>query len=687
MGEKLPTSNPLRQVVATWVKKLKAAHEYKKPFAEDAKEASLFFDGEHNWMWKDGYARGERGYNSSIAPPSFRMQLNKVFELVDIFASVIYHRNPVRTVTVLEHPELPFEQFGLSEPAGENGMPSPEQQQIIQVIEAELKGKAQRKIAAQLLQAYMNWSCQELDLKRQARKVVVEAMIKGMGTFWTELTVQDTSGDGSTPPMKMVGSFYDTVDNLLIDPDFDNIDDMLWCARKCVRPLAEVSETYGIPPEDLQKHFERDDPKLGREPRGRKKVENTNQLVTFYKIWSKTGMGDRLKDAPKESKGVFDALGKYCYLVVCEGVHYPLNVPPEVLEEEVDEQLGIPQSLLARVAWPIPFYADPNGWPFTPLAFHWKPGYAWPISHIRPAIGELRLLNWCFSFLATRIATSCETMVAVQKAADQTIKDQILAPSEGGFKIIELSELLGRRIEDVMSVFQFPQVTRDLWDIISAIMDQFAQRTGLSELVYGYTRNQFRSAAEAQIKNENISVRPDSMANELEDCMSLLARREALAVKWLLEPQDVAPVLGPLGAVAWAQSVAQQDMVRLTRDFLYRVEAGSARKPNKATRVEQMQLSVQTLGPILSQLTGAGIVEPFNALMKDWADSLDIDATPYLLPPPPPPAPPPPQPPTGAAGEGGAGGGGPPPQGIEGPQELPPEALPQVPPELQPPVA
>jgi hypothetical protein len=303
------------------------------------------------------------------------------------------------------------------------------------------------------------------------------------------------------------------------------------------------------------------------------------------------------------------------------------------------------------------------------------------MSHIRPAIGELRLLNWCFSFLATRIATSCETMVAVQKAADQSLKDQILAPSEGGFKIIELSELLGRRIEDVMSVFQFPQVTRDLWDIISAIMDQFAQRTGLSELAFGLSRNQFRSAAEAQIKNENISVRPDNMANELEDCMSLLARREALAARWLLEATDVAPVLGPMGAAAWQKAVAKTDLANLTREFLYRVEAGSARKPNKATRVEQMQMSVQTLGPILSQLVGSGIVDPFNALMKDWADSLDIDVAPYLLPPPQPPAPPPPaSPPPTPSGGGdveGAGAGGPP--GLPAP--------PSVPDELQPPVA
>ena len=669
MSESLPSNNPLRQIVNTWVKKLKAAEKYKKPFSDDAKEASLFYDGETNWMWRDSYARGERGYNSSIAPPAFRMQLNKVFELVEIFASVIYHRNPVRTVTVMQPPDMPLKHLGLDVPLGPDGTPSPEQMQIIETVKMEQQQREQREMTAKLMEAYLNWTPVELDLKRQARKVVNEAMIKGAGVFWTELVTVDASGNAQMPPMRMVGSFYDSVDNLLIDPDFDNEDDMLWCARKCVRPLDEVAATYGVPPEDLKKHLEGDATVLKKEPRGKKK-ETTNELVTYYKIWSKCGMGDRFKDAPKDGKGVFDSVGRYCYLVVCEGVQYPLNLPPAIMQEQVDEQTGVPPSVMPRVSWPIPFFADPAGWPFTMLAFHRKPGYAWPVSHIRPAIGELRLLNWCFSFLATRIATSCETIVAVQKAADETIKQQLLAPSEGGFKIVELSELLGRRIEDIVSVFQMPQVTKDLWDIISAVLDEFAKRTGLSELAYGYTRSSFRSAAEAQIKNENISIRPDNMANELEDCMSSLSRREALAAKWLLEPQDVAPVLGAMGAAAWAQTVQRQDIVALTRELLYRVEAGSARKPNKASRVEQMQLAVQTLGPILSQLAGSGMVDPFNALMSDWADSLDIDAGPYLLPPPAPPTPPPappglPSPPEQAAE--GAGGPGP-----------------QVPPELQP---
>jgi len=676
-----PANNPLRQITNTWVKKLEAALKYKKPFTEDGKEASMFFDGDHNAMWKDAYSRGERGFNNSIAPPAFRMQVNKVFELCEIFGSVIYHRNPVRTVTVMEHPDVSPAALGLPPGGQMDAMQmTPEQQQIVQMAMQQAEGMESRATAAKMMEAYLNWTPQELDLKRQAKKVVNEAMIKGMGIFWTEMLEIDTSGDAQRPPMKVVGSFYDTVDNLLIDPDFDNMDDMLWCARKCVHPLEEVAHKYGIDPAELRKHIDGStEIKADNEPRNsKKKSGKTNELVTYWKIWSKTGIGDRFKDSPKESRGVFDGLGKYVYLVICEGVPYPLNLPPSLLDEEVDPQTGVPPTMLTQCSWPIPYYADPQGWPFTPLMFHPKPGYAWPVSHIRPAIGELRLLNWGMSFLATRIATSCETILAVQKAADQDLKNQLLNPAEGGFKVVELSELLGRRIEDVISVFQFPQVSKDLWDILTATAEMFAQRTGLSELVYGYTRNQFRSAAEAQIKQENISVRPDSMANDLEDCMSLLSRREALAARWLLEPADVVPVLGPLGAAAWERHVFKRDIVDLTRDFLFRVEAGSARKPNKASRVEQMQMAVQTLGPILSGLVSAGITDPFNALISDWADSLDIDATPYLVPPPAPPVPPPPPmtpknlpSPAGSKEEAaGAGGGEPPPPAI--PDELQP---------------
>ena len=150
--------------------------------------------------------------------------------------------------------------------------------------------------------------------------------------------------------------------------------------------------------------------------------------------------------------------------------------------------------------------------------------------------------------------------------------------------------------------------------------------------------------------------------------MSALSRKEAMAARWLLQPKDVMPVIGPLGAQAWQMHLSPktgEDIATIAKEFDYRIETGSARKPNKAFKQEQMQMALQTLGPVLQGLIGAGVVDPFNALISAWAESMDLDSAPFLVPPPPPP-PPPPEP------------GLPPPEGVagaaaDGPPPLPPE--------------
>ena len=663
----------LRAIATGWLKKIELSLKHKRPFTEDAKEAMCFFDGPHNWFWKDTYARHEYGYNRTIAPPAFRMQVNRVFEAVKLFGSVIYHRNPVRTVTPAKYPFVSPEVVGVMD---DQSMMAYQQaaQDTIQRTEV-------RKVAALLMERYLNYTPNELDLKTHSRRVVDEAIIKGMGVWWTEMVTLPGSDIG------IVGSFADSVDNFTMDPDATEIEDITWCARRCTHPIDVVARQYGLDREQLKGHLD------GAKPVGDggdaqifseddqtykgRKAGKSNELVTYWKIWSKTGLGDRLKDTPKELIGTFDAVGDNCYIVVCEGIPYPLNMPPSALEEQVDEATGMPPGMFRAVQWPIPFWAEANGWPFVHLDFHRKPGYVWPISHIKPGIGELRFLNFAMSFIAQRVATSCETLLGVSKAADQDIKDQILAQSEKGFKVVEISETLGRSVNDLISVFQLPEVSPELWRIVEAVAQQFDKRVGLTELAYAMSSSQIRSATEANVKAEQLSVRPDDMANRLEDAMSLLARREALAARWLLRPQDVDSIVGPLGAAAWAQHVASMDPASVAREFEYRVESGSARKPNKATRVEQMQAALQTLGPILQGLVPMGMVDPLNALISDWADSLDIDAKPYLLPPPPPPpAPPPPgSPPGPPAGPDAAAPPGPP---------MPESPPPQVPPEMQP---
>lgn len=668
----------LRAIATGWLKKIELSLKHKRPFTEDAKEAMCFFDGPHNWFWKDTYARHEYGYNRTIAPPAFRMQCNRVFEAVKLFGSVIYHRNPVRQVTPAKYPFITPEVIGV---ADEKSAMAYQQaaQETIQRTDI-------RKTVSLLMERYLNYTPNELDLKTHSRRVVDEAIIKGMGVWWTELVTLPGSG------VNIVGSFADSVDNFTMDPDATEIEDILWCARRCVHPIDVVARQYGLDREQLKGHLEGAKP-IDREaddqifsdeeyPYKGRRVGKSNELVTYWKIWSKTGLGDRLKDAPAELRGAFDAVGDNCYIVACEGVPFPLNMPPATLEEQVDAETGVPPGLFRAVQWPIPFWAEANGWPFVPLDFHRKPGYIWPLSHIKPGVGELRFINFALSFIAQRVATSCETLLGVSKAADQDIKDQILAQSERGFKVVEISETLGRSVNDLISVFQLPEVSPELWKIVQAVTDMFDKRVGLTELAYAMTSSQIRSATEATVKAEQLSVRPDDMANRLEDAMGLLSRREAFAARWLLEPQDVEPILGPLGAAAWAQHVKALDPGTIAREFEYRIEAGSARKPNKATRIEQMQAALQTLGPILQGLIPMGIVDPLNSLLSDWAESLDIDAKPYLIPPPPPP-----QPPQGSPHGGPPGEPAPPPGEPPMPPEQPPAApqdVPQVPPEMSP---
>lgn len=671
----------LRAVCSSWLAKLKQAAKHKQPFTDDATEAMNFYDGSNNWFWREGvdYSR--------MAPPSFRMQMNKVFEAVKLFGSVIYHRNPVRTVTQKKFPLVSPEALGINpapqiDPMTGQQVPQPEMEQFIQMSSQIGMAETVKKTVSEVVSTYLNYTPNELNLKEHSRRVVDESIIKGMGVWWTELITLEKNEQGEQ--YGIVGSFYDSCDNLLLDPDADEQEDCLWSARRCVHPIKDVAAKYGLNEADLKGHMESyastHDPQ-DRGTKTKRKNGKTNDLIVYYKIYSKTGFGHTLKGFPKEFKGLFDGLGENCYIVVAEGVNHPLNVPKDIALEEPDET-GLPNSLFTRTRWPIPFHMEAsNGWPWTPLQFHRKPGYIWPISHIKPGISELRFLNWAMSFLATRVMTSCKTTVGIAKAAGEDLKDQLLKHEESGFNIVELSETLGRSVDDIVSVFQMPEVNPEIWKIIEAVSMMFDKATGLTELAYGMTRNQYRSAAEAQVKAEAISVRPDDMANALEDAMSLIARKEALAARWLLQPEDVAPVVGPFGAEVWGQSVQSLDVHTVAREFDYRVEAGSARKPNKASEVEKMQMAVQTLAPILQGLIPMGQVGPINQLLTDWAKSLDIDPEGYMIPPPPPPPPPPPMeppPPSASDAEGDpeAGGG-------EAPPPPPPEEPPQPPPELQ----
>ena len=615
--------HPFNAICEQWLQKSKSAKKVKKErFGQYAEEAMNFFDGNHDWMWKGEYAKGSGGFLDKEAQgvmPTFRMTVNRVFESVALFGPVLYHRNPVIQVDPKVPPTLDPIILGISPQ-------DPQSIQQYQRIEFEEKMEAdKRRGQAKIKEHYLNWLQHESDKKVQSRLAINEAIVKGMSTLWTE--VYQPPGSDKFHPR----SIYVSVDDIVIDPDAEYWEDVQWMARKVTQPLWQVEREYGL--EGMLKgtmsslNAQSEIHAMGRkETSGEKRKGKSFDLIEYWQVYTKCGFGDKLRvtdRAPDKDAFDYEFFGDFCYLAISEDIPYPLNVPSFSLAE--DEQ-----SLFMRAQWPIPFWTD-GGWPFSRLHFYEKPKEVWPISLIKPAIGELRFVNWCMSFLADKVAAASTTYVAIAKAAGAEIQDQIKS-GMGPYTVIEFSEIFGRDIREVISFLDAPSFNVDIWRMVSEVLEMIDKRTGLTELLYGLSGGtQIRSATEADVRNQNVSVRPDDMASRVEDWLSSVAMKEIEAAEWILRGEDVEPILGKLGAHVWDEQIAKQDFERTVRDYDYRIEAGSARKPNKVNRIRQLNEFAQIAMPVLQNFVSMGVSDPYNALMRDWAKANELDVEPYLI--------------------------------------------------------
>tara|TARA_R100000458_G_C8274067_1_gene248981 strand:+ start:447 stop:2720 length:2274 start_codon:yes stop_codon:yes gene_type:complete len=605
------------------MEKIKRAKDQKRErFGKYAKEAMQFFDGSHDFMWKGEYAKGDEGFlqkGVKGALPTFRMTVNRVFEAVALFGPVLYHRNPTIQVTPKVLPKIEPAMLGV-DPQDQQSV-----QQAQQVIYQQDQQDFTKRNYAKLKEHYLNWLQQETDKKEQARMAINEAIIKGMSFLWTEMV--QAQGSAIRKPR----SVYVSVDDIVIDPDAQYWDDVQWIARRVVQPLWKVEREYGlegrIRGNKSSANKQAEIKAKNREDSESKRKGESYDLIEYWQVYSKGGFGNRLRKGgiTKDIEENFDyeQFGDFCYIAVCDDCPFPLNMPPEVLTAD-------PQEMFMRSQWPIPFWTD-GGWPFSKLHFYEKPKEVWPISLIKPAIGELRFVNWCMSFLADKVAAASTTYVAIAKAAGAEIQDQIKS-GMGPYTVIEISEIFGQRVSDVVSFLDAPAFNVDIWRMVSEVLDLIDKRTGLTELLYGLSGGtQIRSATEADVRNQNVSVRPDDMASRVEDWLSHCAMKEMEAAEWSLSGQDVQPILGDVGALIWEQRIQSQEFERTVMDFDYRIEAGSARKPNKTNRVRQLNEFGQIVMPMLQQFVQMGIDQPYNSFVRDWAKANELDAEPYLI--------------------------------------------------------
>jgi hypothetical protein len=619
----------LQPITRSWMSKIRMAQTYKEAeFQDDADEAMRFFNGPHDFMYSNRYASksGSMSLGTENSPtPSFRMTVNKVAEMVQLFGPALYHRNPHRTISTRQYPEFPY--FLMGNP--EDPMV---QQQVQGMQQQEQQEQAVKEVMADLLSYYLNYTPNELDLQSHSRQMIDEAIIKGMGVLWAETY----SPNGS--PYKMAGSFFDSVDNLVVDPDMESIEHATWIARRRVMPKWEVEKKFGLPKDTLKGNLEslnmQAESEASPDYNYYRQRGETNDLLTYWEIYSRMGLGHRMRgnlNIPANNE-LMDSFGPYVYLAVTDEHPWPLNLPEEVWKTAPYEEAFM------RLQWPTPFWADPaDPWPFSYLAFHRVPRKVWPMSHVKPGLGELKFLNWAFSFLADKIKNTSRDFIACRKSLSEEMKSSILSGRD--LTLLELDKQHGT-IQEVVQFLQHPQFNKDIYSVIEAVMGLLEKRLGLNELMYGESSKQLRSAQEAQVKSDQLRIRPDDMATKVEQTMTHASRKEAFCARWHLTAQDVTPVLGAKRAQLWEQLVTNSDVHAVVHELDYRIEAGTIRKPNRDRDVQNAQQAVQVWAPVLqayAQMTGD--FEPINGLSSMWAKANDMDEQILFMQPPPPPEP------------------------------------------------
>lgn len=621
-------THPLNTLCQVWLSKIRLAKRQRKErFGQFATEAKKFLDHVSNsWMWEEESARGPQGFLAKGGGhlPTFRMTINKLAECVALYGPSLYYQNPSILVSLNESAEYAPESLGFDR-NDEAGMQ--EYQGIMQQLSVD---KVIKQTHANIFQAYSNRIQYKADKKTHSRRAIVEAVVCGMSFLFCELY----QPKGST--FRIPRSTYVSWEDVGFDPDADYEEDILWMFQECIHPVNMVEREYGLPEGSLKGNMQslesQADEDANVRDRNKKRREGRSfDSLRYYKIWSKNGMGDKLMSKQKSDLD-FASFGDYCFLAVAPGTPYPLNLPSSVLSEPLDD-------LVERAAWPIPFWQDEiisNGWPFSKLYFMDKPKSIWPIPIVKPVIGQMRFLNWIMSFLADKTAAACTTYVGRAKAAGVEIQNQLqsgLAP----YTVLEISDILGKSVNDVVSFIQAPNFSIDIWRMATEVAAAIDKGLGTIDLLYGQTDNQLRSAKEAEVKQGNLQIRPEDMANRVEEFISTSCLKEMEAARWALTGEDIAPVLDNVAAQIWDTQIVTQEVDAVVRDFTFRVEAGSARKPNKQGKISQLREIGAVVSPVLQQFAAQGNPGPWNAYVAQLGKAMDFDPSDFMVAPPPPP--------------------------------------------------
>ena len=602
-----------------------AKEQRDREFGQYARETEKFYDSAHNWMWNDEYSRRENdGYLSkdgNVKLPTFMVTINKISDAVDLYGPHMMARYPQVVVSPADQANVEPSSLQLdvqNDPMSQQVWAQLEQEQAITY--------EHRESTADIAQTYLNWLQIETKKKTHARRAITQAIVAGLGVLYHDLHYPK-AGTIAYPRSRFI-----RWDQVYKDPDAETPEDVQWIAIEWTVPVNQAERKFNLPPGSLrgdrQSAASQSTVHGKRDAKLKRKDSESWDLVTYWEVYSKNGFGDRLKnmrDIPDEVKAIVSQWGDFTYCAIAEDIPYPLNLPTDAIAEALAN--GDDDSLMERAHWPIPFYQDSGAgedWPITELFFKENPNGKWPISIFKPLIGEIRFVNWCMSFLGDKVAASATEVIGVLKAAAQDIQDQ-LANQKGPWTLVEIESTFGNRIGDLITYLDKPGFDAPLWQMVSEVMDIIDKGSGVTELMYGQTSRQMRSAREADVLEGNSMIRTDEMADRSDEWYALASKKEWQSAVWLLDAEDVNPVLGTAGTWVFVNRIQTEEFSTIAADFTYRIVSGSSRKPDLGKRIQSLNDLMQVANPMWQYLMQLGLPQPYNAFIEEMSKALQIE--------------------------------------------------------------
>jgi len=347
---------------------------------------------------------------------------------------------------------------------------------------------------------------------------------------------------------------------------------------------------------------------------------------------------------------------------VMPGMDHPLNLKPEHLT------VGTIDELKNRVGWPIAFYEETsNPWPCTFLDFAPNVDDPWATAILEGPLPLQIFIDRLYTFIMSYVPERGRQMTFVSEALGEAADDLVNGVMNEFFKI---KGIASDEIKKLIAHMEWPELKKDLWQILSMSEDRFEDLSGMSPLVLGAeTERQTRSANEYQGREAHAMSRPKAYAQTMLDWHGRVAQKEAQALRLHCGPHLVAPLFGedpspfldetgdpvpieqvPLEAgqispLAWHWGVElnTDDAREAAGDYLFSCAVGTGQLDNRQKLLSDAQTLTQTLLPEFMARANPPINDPapFNQLMSILAEAYKVPLDKIQLKPMPPPMLPP----------------------------------------------